>query len=46
MELGAEDLKALCAQFKSVYAAHGKSVPGDPWQALEMAIDAVFRWEG
>jgi pyruvate,orthophosphate dikinase len=47
-DLGAEDLKQLAARFeKLIEKEWGRSFPADPWEQLEMAIEAVFRsWNG
>ncbi len=47
-ELDEGALKELTAKFKKVCEEHtGKSFPTDPYQQLELAIDAVFRsWMG
>ncbi|MCW5937937.1 MAG: pyruvate, phosphate dikinase [Fimbriimonadaceae bacterium] len=43
-DLSAEDLKHLCTDFLAlVLKETGHGFPGDPWQQLEMAIEAVFR---
>ncbi len=47
-DLKAEDLKALCADFKAFYKKNmkGQDFPQDPMQQLWGAIDAVFNsWE-
>jgi pyruvate,orthophosphate dikinase len=47
-ELDEEALKELTREFKKICEKHtGKSFPMDPYQHLELAIDAVFRsWMG
>ncbi|MFQ5921109.1 MAG: PEP/pyruvate-binding domain-containing protein, partial [Nitrososphaerales archaeon] len=47
-ELDAEALKDLTARFKKVCQEHaGREFPSDPYNQLELAIDAVFRsWMG
>mmetsp|Transcript_14326 Transcript_14326/g.35478 ORF Transcript_14326/g.35478 Transcript_14326/m.35478 type:complete len:901 (-) Transcript_14326:806-3508(-) len=42
VQLTAEDLKGLVAQYKEVYKARGKVFPEDPLQQLQYAINAVF----
>jgi pyruvate,orthophosphate dikinase len=43
VELDAGALRELVGRYKHVYARAGKALPDDPWQQLEMGIDAVFR---
>ncbi len=47
-DLGAEDLKALCEQYKKkVKEVLGKEFPDDPWEQLWGGIKAVFQsWRG
>lgn len=47
-EMGAEDLKALCDEFKKIYRERlGESFPQQPEEQLWSAIGAVFRsWNG
>lgn len=42
-EVPAEALKELVEEFKQIVSDHGKQFPQDPFQQLEMAIEAVFR---
>jgi pyruvate,orthophosphate dikinase len=42
-QVPAEALKSLVETFKGIVCEHGKEFPQDPWQQLEMAIEAVFR---
>ena len=45
-ELGVDELRALVADYKTVYAEHGAAFPSDPETQLRMAIEAVFAsWE-
>jgi len=48
VDLGAEQLKALCATFGDIVKQHtGRAFPDDPFEQLEIAIQAVFRsWMG
>jgi len=48
VDLGAEQLKALCGTFAEIVKSHtGKAFPDDPYEQLEIAIQAVFRsWMG
>src|SRR5215208_1215884 len=48
VELSADDLRALVAEFKSIYAdATGEAFPQDPHEQLRQAIRAVFdSWLG
>ena len=40
----AEGMRELCAAYKQLYRKHaGRGFPQDPYQQLEMAIEAVFR---
>ncbi|HPL62491.1 MAG TPA: pyruvate, phosphate dikinase [Syntrophales bacterium] len=47
-DLSPEHLKELCGEFLEIIRAHtGKPFPQDPWEQLEIAIQAVFRsWNG
>ncbi len=47
VDLSADDLKTLVAQYKAIYEAHtGSSFPTDPREQLKLAINAVFgSWE-
>ncbi len=47
VDLTAEDLKELAAQFKAEYKKQlGKDFPSDPVEQLKLAIEAVFRsWD-
>jgi pyruvate,orthophosphate dikinase len=42
-EVPADALKELVKEFKQIVREHGKEFPEDPYQQLEMAIEAVFR---
>ncbi len=42
-EVPAEALQELMEEFKQLVRDHGKQFPQDPYQQLEMAIEAVFR---
>jgi pyruvate,orthophosphate dikinase len=42
-KLSAEALKELVEEYKEIVKAEGKGFPEDPWEQLELAIDAVFR---
>ncbi len=42
-EVPANALKELVQEFKQLVREHGKEFPEDPYQQLEMAIEAVFR---
>ncbi|MBS1721488.1 MAG: pyruvate, phosphate dikinase [Armatimonadetes bacterium] len=46
-ELSANDLKDLCGEFLGlVLKETGSGFPSDPWQQLELAVEAVFRsWQ-
>jgi pyruvate,orthophosphate dikinase len=46
-ELSADDLKALCDDYKKVFKTHaGFAFPQDPEKQLELAIEAVFKsWD-
>jgi pyruvate, orthophosphate dikinase len=48
LDLGAEQLSELCAAFAGIVQARtGRPLPSDPWEQLEIAIQAVFRsWNG
>ncbi|HZJ63279.1 MAG TPA: pyruvate, phosphate dikinase [Kofleriaceae bacterium] len=48
VELSAEQLRALCDRFLTIYQRHtGAALPSDPYAQLELAIAAVFRsWMG
>ena len=47
-DLAADDLAAISHAFKALVKAHTKRpFPDEPWQQLEMAVEAVFRsWNG
>ena len=47
-ELCAEDFKALTKEFKRIFRRHTTTnFPGEPYEQLKMAIDAVFKsWNG
>jgi pyruvate,orthophosphate dikinase len=47
-ELGEESLKKIVSQYKKICQEHtGKPFPEDPFEQLELAIEAVFRsWMG
>ncbi|MDW8106530.1 MAG: pyruvate, phosphate dikinase [Armatimonadota bacterium] len=42
-EVPADALQELVSEFKQIVRDHGKQFPEDPYQQLEMAIEAVFR---
>eukprot|EP00747_Dinoflagellata_sp_TGD_P150719 gnl/TRDRNA2_/TRDRNA2_177142_c0_seq1.p1 gnl/TRDRNA2_/TRDRNA2_177142_c0~~gnl/TRDRNA2_/TRDRNA2_177142_c0_seq1.p1 ORF type:complete len:1057 (-),score=277.47 gnl/TRDRNA2_/TRDRNA2_177142_c0_seq1:183-3353(-) len=42
MDLSAEDLKELCAQYKQVYADKGLAFPENPLDQLKLSVSAVF----
>lgn len=42
-QLKAEYLRELVREYKDIVRADGKEFPTDPWEQLELAIDAVFR---
>lgn len=42
-QLKAEYLRELVREYKDIIRADGKEFPTDPWEQLELAIDAVFR---
>ncbi|MCS7209770.1 MAG: pyruvate, phosphate dikinase, partial [Fimbriimonadales bacterium] len=42
-EVPADALQELVSEFKQIVREHGKEFPEDPYQQLEMAIEAVFR---
>lgn len=42
-QLKAEYLRELVQEYKDIVRADGKEFPTDPWEQLELAIDAVFR---
>ncbi len=43
-DVPAEGLEALCAEYKAVYRQHvGHTFPQDPYEQLELAVEAVFR---
>lgn len=42
VELQAEDLREVVERFKQVYKNVDKTIPQDPYEQLEMAINAVF----
>ncbi|MCS7311228.1 MAG: pyruvate, phosphate dikinase, partial [Armatimonadetes bacterium] len=42
-EVPAAALKELVSEFKQIVRDYGKQFPEDPYQQLEMAIEAVFR---
>ncbi len=42
-EVPADALKELVGEFKQLVREYGKEFPEDPYQQLEMAIEAVFR---
>eukprot|EP00798_Chlamydomonas_sp_ICE-L_P027999 gene27999-31095_t len=41
IELSAENLVELVEEYKQVYIRHKKTIPEDPYEQLEMGIDAV-----
>ncbi|EFJ43008.1 pyruvate phosphate dikinase [Volvox carteri f. nagariensis] len=43
VQLDANDLRSLVAQYKEVYEANGKELPQDPWEQMFMGINAVFK---
>ncbi|GLC39948.1 Pyruvate, phosphate dikinase 2 [Pleodorina starrii] len=43
VQMDADDLRSLVAQYKEVYAANGKVLPQDPWEQMFMGINAVFK---
>ena len=47
-DLGADDLRALIAEFKAIYQQHtGSEFPSDPREQLRLAVQAVFAsWNG
>src|SRR5947209_1516576 len=47
-DLGADDLKSLVEEFKSIYREHtGGDFPAEPRDQLRLAIEAVFKsWNG
>jgi pyruvate, orthophosphate dikinase len=43
-DLDAADLKSLCSEYLAlVQKETGRGFPGDPWEQLEMAVEAVFK---
>ena len=43
-DVPAEGLKTLCDEYRKVYKKHvGKAFPEDPYQQLELAVEAVFK---
>ena len=42
VDLGVEELKTLCAEYKAVYEEEGKHFPLDPYEQLYASINAVF----
>ena len=42
VDLGVEELKKLCQEYKQVYDEHGMKFPSNPYEQLEACIKAVF----
>lgn len=42
IDLSEDDLRTVIERFKKVYEKEGKAMPTDPYEQLEMAIEAVF----
>jgi pyruvate,orthophosphate dikinase len=43
VQMDADDLRSLVAQYKQVYVDNGKALPQDPWEQMFMGIEAVFK---
>jgi pyruvate,orthophosphate dikinase len=42
VDLGVEDLKKLCTEYKNVFKKHNQEFPSDPNEQLKASIEAVF----
>lgn len=42
LDLGVEELKILCNEYKQVYVEQGEEFPMDPYEQLQACVKAVF----